>query len=345
MRFLLCTGIIGCALAATAAADTPANGIGSLSVSPDGRTVLAAAENRVVYVLDGQDLSVRERIWIKVSPVWIRHVAGGRQVLVRGTQGELIAFDSEGFEELWRVSRTAAVDHARAADQVVFAVRQGRNTIIGVLDAASTETVASFDLGEMRVREVAISPDGGRITVLGVDDKRESEERQNPPAGLADLAREQFAQEHDQRGARIVTIDVASGQITAVDSWYSGKTVRGMAFAGDDTIVLAHGRNVARISPAGEVALIDTGAAFHYGAGLSADGRRIYSGALAQLNIKTLGSTGARAMALTDPLPGWPEYVVSFAEMPDGRLIAGTSAWRVVEISADLGAMRTVPVF
>lgn len=331
-------------LALPAAADTPINGIGSLSVSPDGATLLAAGENRVVYVLDPQDLSVRERIWVAVSPVWIQHGAGGEVVMLRDTQGELIGYSAEGFEELWRVSPTEDAAYAPEADQVAFAIRQRREIIVGVLDVGTAQPVASFELGEMRVREIAISPDGARIAVLAQGEKLESEERESPPSDLRGVERELFSQQHDQRGARIVFIDVASGEVVSHDMWYTGKNTKGMAFAGEDVIVLAYGSNVARITPAGEVTLIDTGASFHYGAMLSEDGTRIVSGSLAEFNVKTLGETGSREIKLSERLPGWPEYMMSFAAMPDGRIVAGTSAYRVIEISEDLNRMVGVPV-
>jgi DNA-binding beta-propeller fold protein YncE len=344
MRFFVCAAAVGCALALPAMADTPINGIGSISVSPDGRSVLAAAENRVVYALDPADLSVRERIWIGVSPVWIQHVADGSHVLVRETQGDLIAYEADGFREAWRVSRTEDADYADGVDQVVFAVRQNRETIVGVMNATTTDTVATFNLGEFRVQEIAISDDGKRITVLNSGDKRESEERKNPPSEMRGVERELFSQLNDERGSIIVQIDVASGEMTSVETWYTGKNTKGMAFSGEDTIVLAYGSNMARISPAGEVELIDTGASFHYGAMLSDDGTQIISGSLAQFNIKTLGQTGSREINLPERLPGWPEYLMSFAQMPDGRLLAGTSAFRIIEISADRNSVKGVPV-
>lgn len=345
MRFCLAAAAALASMAGIASADTPISGIASLTVSPDGETVLAASGNRVVYQLDANDLTVEERRWVAIAPVWIQYSADGSLVFLRDTQGELIAYDAESFTEQWRVSPTTDVDYAADADQLVFAVRQRRELIVGVLDVATTGTVASFNLGEMRVSEIAISEDGRRIAVLGSGEKKEDEERVSPPSDLRGFAREQFVQENDQQGARIVMIDVPSGEVVSVDSWYSGKNTKGMAFEGDDAIVLAYGLNVARIAPDGTVTLLETGARFHYGAMLSNDQSRIISGALAKLNIKTLAQTGSREIDLPQRLPGWPEYLVSFVELADGRILAGTSASRIIEISADLNSIVGHPVY
>ncbi|MEM9198545.1 MAG: hypothetical protein AAGD12_11935 [Pseudomonadota bacterium] len=345
MKGILAAGALLAGMGSAALADTPIAGIAGLTVSPDGATVLAAGGNRVIYELDANTMEIEARHWVAVAPVWIRYSADGALVFMRDTQGELIAYDAEGFTEQWRVSPTEDADYATEADHLVFAIRQRREIIIGVLAAATTETVASFNLGEMGVAEIAVSPDGTRIAVLGAGDKLESEERKSPPSELRGLDRELFAQENDQRGARIVMIDVPSGEITTVDSWYSGKNTKGMAFAGEDAIVLAYGLNVARIAPDGTVSLLETGARFHYGAMLSLDQTRLISGSLAQFNIKTLEQAGSREVDLPERLPGWPEYLVSFVELPDGRILAGTSASRIVEISADLNSITGHPVY
>jgi len=43
-------------------ADAPAGGIGGLSVSPDGGTILAAGDTRVICVINPPGMSVKRRI-------------------------------------------------------------------------------------------------------------------------------------------------------------------------------------------------------------------------------------------------------------------------------------------
>ena len=53
-----------------AMADAPAGGIGGLAVSPDGSTILVAADSRAIYVLDPATMEVKNRVYTGSTTVW-----------------------------------------------------------------------------------------------------------------------------------------------------------------------------------------------------------------------------------------------------------------------------------
>ena len=62
-----------------------------------------------------------------------------------------------------------------------------------------------------------------------------------------------------------------------------------------------------------------------------------------KLDRTLVEAEGGRAVKLKR-LPGWPEYVVQFAYMPDGRLLAATSAYRIVVVDPATGNAQAFPV-
>ncbi|RMF40807.1 MAG: hypothetical protein D6754_02435 [Alphaproteobacteria bacterium] len=341
-RFIATLGALAL-IGSAAVADTPPNGLGALSVSPDGTTILTAGDSRVLFTIDAASLEVTQRYWLGTTPVWLGHTKDGL-VLMRDTSGDVSAHDPDSFAEVWRVRNTMDSALAAQANWVVYTLRRGRSAFLEVADASTGEVKASYELGDMRSEAIGVRPDGMRIAILGAGEKRPSEERQRPSSDLKGIERELFRQQHDQRGARIVLIDVQAGSVVDTDSWYSAGGVRELAVRGDDSFVLTIGLGSARIGPDGEPELIDTGARSHYGAMLSSDGTTIVSGSLAEITAKGLEVATARKVKL-DRLPGWPEYVVGFAEAPDGGIIATTSGFRVLKLPADLSSVEARPVY
>ncbi|MEM7191098.1 MAG: hypothetical protein AAF439_15915, partial [Pseudomonadota bacterium] len=77
-----------------AVADTPAGGIGGLAVSPDGGTILAAGDTRVIYQIDPQNMAVTRRIYTGTTVVWMTYSIDGSAIFVRDTSGLLQALDA-----------------------------------------------------------------------------------------------------------------------------------------------------------------------------------------------------------------------------------------------------------
>ncbi len=329
----------------TAAADVPAGGIGGLTVSPDGTTVLVAGDSRAIYVLDAATMEVKDRIYSGTTVVWMAYRVDGQAIFMRDTSGLLKAVNASDFKQIWSANRTETADYAFAANLLTYTARENREYVVKVIDASSLQEKGTFQLGEKFYPGAqGISIDGLKTVVLSRSEKRESEEPQNPGSDLKGLARSLFRQQNDQRGARIAQIDLTSGKVTVTESWYKSDNVRGMKVSLTDTFILSFSEEMARIDAAGEVEMIPSGARNHYGATMSPSMDTIISGSLREITVKKLSSEAAQVFKL-DSLPGWPEYFTRFAHAPDGRVIAGTTAYRVIVLDAAAGTMNAYPVY
>ena len=87
---------MACAAAALASADanTPKNALGAIAVSPDGATLVAAGDNRVLYVLDPASLEVKQRVAIGVNPYAAYFSADGKTLAIHDTDGAVTLFNA-----------------------------------------------------------------------------------------------------------------------------------------------------------------------------------------------------------------------------------------------------------
>lgn len=347
MKLRLAAAAVSLALLSpfAAKADVPAGGIGGLAVSPDGATILVAGDTRAIYVLDAQTMGVRERIHSGTTVVWMTYRVDGGAFFMRDTSGTLSAVDATSFQTLWSTDRTETADYALAANVLTYTARDNRVYVAKVVDASSFEEKGSYELGE-KFYPVAqgISLDGLKTVVMSRSDKRESEEKKNPDSSLKGLERSLFSQQHDQRGSQIAQIDLMTGTVSITESWYKSDNVREMKVSLGGAYVLSFSQEMAHISPSGEVEMIDSGANNHYGATMTPAMDTIISGSLREITVKPLASEAAQVFKL-DSLPGWPEYVIRFAQMPDGRVLAGTTGYRVIVLDTAAGTTKAYPVY
>lgn len=346
MRLRIAAAALSLALFSSfsATADVPSGGIGGLAVSPDGSTILVAGDSRAIYVLDPATMAVTNRIYSGTTVVWLAYRQDGNVVFMRDTAGLLSAHDAASFERLWSVNRTETADYALPANLLTFTVRENREYVVKVIDAASFEEKGTYKLGDKFYPNVqGISLDGLRTVVLSRSEKREGEERKRPESGMKGIERSLYAQQHDQRGARIAEIDLTTGTVSVIKSWYRSDNVRGMKVSLTDAFVLSFSEEMARIRAGGEVEIIPSGARNHYAATMTPAMDTIISGSRSSITIKKLGTDAAQLLKL-DALPGWPEHLSRFTFLPDGRLLAGTTGYRVIVVEPD-GTVRAYPVF
>lgn len=328
-----------------ASADVPAGGIGGIAVSPDGSTVLTAADSRVIYVMDASTMEVTDRVYTGTTVVWMTYRQDGAAYIMRDTSGLLSIHDAKTHERLWSVDRTETADYAPAANVLAFTVRENRINVAKVIDATSFEEKGTFELGE-KFYPVGqgISLDGLRMVVLARGDKRESEEKARPDNSLKGVERSTFRQQHDQRGAQIAQIDLATGNVNMTESWYQTGGPKGLVVGPTDAYVLAGSEEMARIDSAGDVEIFDSGARSHYGATMLPSLDTVVSGSLREITVKKMDAQAAQKYKL-DSLPGWPEYVVRFAHTPDGKVLAGTTGYRVIVMDPAAGTTEAHTVY
>ncbi|MEM7191176.1 MAG: hypothetical protein AAF439_16305, partial [Pseudomonadota bacterium] len=256
----------------------------------------------------------------------------------------LQALDATTFEPLWSMKRTSTADYAKAVNRLIFTIRENREHVVKVVDAGSFQEIATFPLGkDFNPGSLGASPDGLRAVVLSRSQKRPDEVREQPPSDVRDLERVIFQQQHDQRGASIAQISLLTGDVSVTESWYRSDNVKKLAVSVSEAVVLSYGREMAEISADGEVTIISSGARFHYGAGISKDMSTIITGAQKEITFKPRQSDAAQVVKL-DALPGWPEYVIRFAHMPDGRLLASTTGYRLIVVDPANGTYLAYPI-
>ena len=329
--------------ATIATADTPAGGIGGVAVNPANDTVLVAGDTRTIYVLDRTNMQVQNRVYVGTTIVWMAYNADGTMVFTRDTDGKLDVRDAISLEVKWSVDRTEGVDYAPISNQLAYIKRDRKNGVLTVLNAADFTEIGKHDLGEMSPNHVAMSPEGLRAVVMSRSEKRESEEKDRASSDLKGIIRSKYNQEHDQRGAKIATVDLLLGQVSVVESWYKSDNIKDMRVSPSTAYVLSYTDEMAQIATDGTVEIIDSGARNHYGAGTTPGMDAIVSGSLKSITVKPLASDAAQVFKLDD-LPGWPEYVIRFTNTPDGKILAGTTAYRLIELDPAAGAVKAHPV-
>jgi len=74
-----------CALLLTMTATTQAqskHALGTIALSPDNSTLIAAGYNRVMYVCDPADLSVKQRIFLEIVPYDASFSSDGKSLVI-----------------------------------------------------------------------------------------------------------------------------------------------------------------------------------------------------------------------------------------------------------------------
>lgn len=348
MKFRVAAAALALSLALpfTASADTPANGLGGIAVSPDGKTVLAAGDTRVVYVLDGATMEVKDRVYSGTTVVWMTYRQDGKVVFVRDTSGTLMAIDSTTYKPVWTMKNTQTAAYAFAANLLAVTIREGFGKYNAqTIDGNSFEVKGKYPLGEkFYPRGQGISIDGLKMVVVSGSERRKDEKRERAPSDMRGLPRAIHRQKHDQYGSRIVQIDLTTGDTQTTESWWRSSSPRDIHVTMGGTTVLGYTSDNATIAPSGEVTMIDAGARSQYAAMTMPAGDAYVTGSMRQITMKKTGSDSAQVFRLKS-LPGWPEYVLRFTTGPGGKIFASTNAYRVIVLDPASGKIKAHPVY
>ncbi len=336
--------------AAPAFADTPMSGIGGLAMSPDGATLYAISESRGLYVLDPATLEIKERVWLRTSPVSIIVSADGAKLFIRDTSDDLYVMSASTYEVENTVGDVSFVDYAPAANLLFVGdyeydrENKRNDTIIRALDAASLSEVGKVEL-DAEVEAIDVTPDASLVACLTDAFDVETEPKEDKPDGMSKIEREVWDHKHDEEEAMLIMLTDRGQTMKTVNLWYSDFSSPSIQIVGDKVWVAPYSGMVAKLDPAsGEAELMEVGkVSYNYGAGFT-DGLLMVGGLRSAGSVKLDTGEVAAAWEL-DSLPGWPEYFESFVAGPDGSVYAGTSASVVYKFDGTGAQQAMTPLF
>ena len=329
-------------------AAVPKNALGAIAVSPDGKTVLAAGDNRVLYVLDAKPLTVRKRIWIGVNPLSIHYSADGSTFALHDTKGTLKFYDAATLRINNEITDVETLAVAEKADIIFTAGRpRGRGeeakTPLRGYDLATGKPVLDRTVN-MAVQGLGADSDARRLFAISRPIKSATEKKQNPPSGLRGLERELFRQKNDGKVAQLVAFDINGKELGRHTSWYSTARSAQVISAAGLLRIVTYDKYMA-VFTLGNMAtdFIESQNSYNYGIGYSVRNNTLVTGGLARGTIVLLDSGQTRSFQ-ANRIGGWPEYFKGFAVAADGTVYGGTSAYRLVRVSPD-GTTKAVPVY
>ena len=101
-----------CIFCTASFAAVPLGGL-AVAVSPNGRTIVAGGDNRVLYVLDADKLEVKNRIWLGVCLVDLHFNNDGSVLLAEDTDGTVLALNTVNWEIKKSVQKASQMSVAR----------------------------------------------------------------------------------------------------------------------------------------------------------------------------------------------------------------------------------------
>jgi hypothetical protein len=336
-------------IAGQAFAAVPKGALGAIAVSPDGTTIVAAGDNRVLYVLDAEDLSVQGSIWIGINPLEIHFSNSGETIVIHDTKNNLVFYSTKTWKPIGEVSDANSIAVAEKADIIVASGRaKGRDekavTAIYGYSLATGKQVISAEVA-VGVHAIGVLSDASRIFALSKPIKTDKEKKEKPPANLKGLDKEEFKQKHDGKYAQFVTLDKTGKELGRYTTWYSSSSAVLLAAQGKSIFALNYSNINAELDRTGKQAkLFKSKNSYNYGMGYSATSNVVATGGMGTGSIMNLAD-GTAIKFKTERIGGWPEYFKGFAIAKDGTTYGGTTAYRLVKIWPDGKVEMVKPVF
>jgi WD40 repeat protein len=325
---------------------TGRGGLEAIAVSPDGKLLAVGGQNRVLYLLDGGTLEVKQRLWLGARIGNLAFSRDGKRLAVEDDADGLQLFDLEKGKAVARMTDVAGL--VPGTDRVL--VRDAGIVSKGILRVYSLtdlKEVARLDL-PYRPAAYTFADAGKQVVILSYSEK--GTEKYVPatevPIELTGLERLTFRQRYDGLESLLEVRELASGKVLKQQRlWYtsdSDSTI--LARVGETTFVLNRTNICARIAADGETTLFRTDLFLNQGMGVSPDGKILVAGGL---EAGTWGPIeGGRAVKFAiDPLPGQAEYFSRFEVRDDGTAFGVTTAFRVVKIGKDAKVEKVMAVF
>jgi hypothetical protein len=348
-RIILCSLCLGLLFSwpLTASASTPLGGLAA-ALSPDGKNMVAAGDNRVLYVIDPAKMEVAKRLWLGTCIVDLEFNKDGSKVVAEDTDGTLHLLDPQTGNSLKKEPKAEKMSTARQGNLAAGLNPDYNGHTISLLSMAdlSVKGKVAFAKGE-KVAALGLDPEGARLAVWlePMNDDAEAKGG-NPPANLKGLAAEEFRLKNDGKTSRLLIFKVPEGSKVSEHKLFFSPSVSGakILFQGDNVLVVNYSNLNARIDPKGEVTLFQLDNSYNYGIGFSADQKTLLTGGLANGTYTKVADL-AKTSFQPDRLPGWPEYFKGFAVAGDGTAYGATSGYRIIKIKPGGGVDKSYPLY
>ena len=330
-------------------AGIPKGGLGAITVSHDGNTVYAAGDNRVLYVLDAKDLSIKKRVWIELNPYELILSKDGKTLVLHDSSGQLTFMDAETMKPTKTVSKAEIIAIAHDAETIVAADRgrgkgEKASTTYATYDIASGKQIMKGTI-KANVGTIGITPDASKVFAMSNYIKTDKEPKEKAPKEMKGLEKDTFRQQHDQRESQVITLDAEGKETGRFTTWAVAGSYSAMKPTADGLMVVnSSNRNLKMSFDGSDVSLFKTEAFGHYGYTYSKDGGMLISGGLRKGAITNF-TNGESLPFEVKRIGGWPEYFEGFAIGPKGFIYGGTSAYRLMKLSPQGQVEAEVPVF
>ncbi|QDC08129.1 hypothetical protein FHY55_02225 [Oceanicola sp. D3] len=336
---------LSASLALPAAANLPTGGLGGFSLSPDGTTLLAGGDNRVIYMIDTATMEVKDRIWSPTMPVWIDHSADGSLVYVLDSDDLLTAYAAADMSKKWEIQRVRDMAFRPEAQRIVIWKGVSGGSEIAVIDAATGGQVKTVTTPEpLAIESAGLSDDGTTLLAITRQQKTEDETKEKPGDDVKGLEKEIFRKKHDGYVSSLLKIDLEAGTTEALPSWYSASNFDDIRAVGEQVFYLKPGSDPMVLGADGEVTMLDLQRTNGDYVEISPDGSEMVAGDGGKVSF--IPVTGGAPLTLgVEDLPGWFEKTQGFEYLPDGKVLAVTDGWRIVVIDRAAGTATAYPVY
>lgn len=327
-------------------ASTPLGGL-AVAISPDGKQMVAAGDNRVLYVINAESMEVTQRVWLETCILDLEFSQDGSKVVAEDTDGNLILMNAQDWSIIKNEPKAAQMSVARGANLAagLDTNPKGHTVRLFSLDDLSIKGTVTLAEGE-KITSMVLAPEGDRLAVwlAPVDDDAESKEK--APSDLKGLEADEFKLKNDGKTSRLLIFNTTDGSNLADHKLYYSPSPGGtkILFQGENVLIVNYSNLNAQIDAKGEVTLFKLDNSFNYGIGISADHQILLTGGLAK-GTYTKTDSLHQTVFNPDRLPGWPEYFKNFAVGPDGSAYGATSGYRIIKLKPGGGFDKSYPVF
>ncbi len=343
MRKLLVAAAILVTASAAVAQQMPA-----VAVSPDGATVLAAGDNRVLYTLDAETLSVTARRYIPGLVRWMDYSADGRNVFIRTDDRTFTARAANSFKTRYRFEDIFAVSYAPAADRIALLENGYKAGVLHILVASTGEVLRRLEFPDIDTEIVALSEDGERVLILTGSERSDDEPNESPSSDLKGYDRYLFRQKNDGYVSTVVSVNVGDGSWATAPTYYRVSFPSQVRMIGDKMMILKGTSDSAFVSADGTTELMDLGSGYMAEGRVNDDGATLTLTGGTEIKLHPLAGTAAGEMTFevdAGRIDGPGERVTAMDEAADGAVYMVTSAYRIWKLVPGADAVKGGPVF